>query len=110
MATKKAETKKQKQKIVPLHDRVVVEVSTAIEKTKSGIYIPETVSGERPETGKVIAVGPGKWNEDADERVPMTVKVGDTVLFSKYGPDEVKIDGEKYLIVREEQILAIIND
>jgi chaperonin GroES len=98
-----------KQKIMPLGDRVVVKPFTEQEKkTKSGILIPETVSKERPEQGKVIAVGEGKWNEDGDARVQMSVKVGDVVLFSKYGPDEVKIDGEEYYVLREDSILAVI--
>lgn len=76
-------------------------------KTKSGIIIPETVSKERPEQGRVVAVGPGRMNDDG-KVLPMKVKVGDTVLFSKYGPDEVKIEGVEYFILREESVLAII--
>jgi chaperonin GroES len=72
--------------------------------------IPETVSKERPEQGKVVAVGEGRWNEDGDARVKMSVKIGDTVLFSKYGPDEVKIDGEEYYVLREDSILAVIKN
>lgn len=78
-----------------------------IKKTKSGIIIPETVSKERPEQGKVIAVGAGRMNDDG-KTLPMKVKVGDTVLFSKYGPDEIKVGGDEYVILREEQVLAII--
>jgi chaperonin GroES len=100
-----------KQKIMPLGDRVVVKPFTEQEKkTKSGILIPETVSKERPEQGKVVAVGEGRWNEDGDARVKMSVKIGDTVLFSKYGPDEVKIDGEEYYVLREDSILAVIKN
>ncbi len=96
-------------KIMPLGDRILVKpTSEAKEKTKSGIFIPDTVSKERPEQGKVIAVGEGKWNEDGDARVKMSVKVGDTVLFTKYGPDEIKVDGEEYYVLREENVLAII--
>ena len=78
-------------------------------KTKAGIYLPETADKERPEQGKVIAVGPGKFDEDGKKRIPMSVKKGDTVLFTKYGPNEVKVDDKEYLIAREEDVLAIID-
>lgn len=98
-----------KTKIIPLGDRVLVRaLKEDTQKTKSGIIIPETVSKERPEQGQVIAVGEGKFDDGV--KVPMTVKVGDTVLFSKYGPEEIKIDGEEYLIIREDAILAIIKN
>lgn len=98
-----------KTKIIPLGDRVLVRaLKDDVQKTKSGIIIPETVSKERPEQGQVVAVGEGKFDDGV--RVPMTVQVGDTVLFSKYGPEEIKVDGEEYLIVREESILAIIKN
>ena len=76
-------------------------------KTKSGLYLPETADKERPEQGKVIAVGPGKLSEKGG-RVPIGVKKGDKVLFTKYGPNEIKVDGKEYLIAREEDILAIL--
>ena len=76
-------------------------------KTKAGIYLPETVDKERPEQGKIIAVGPGKLSEKGN-RVPMSVKKGDVVLFTKYGPNEIKVDEKEYLIAREEDILAIL--
>lgn len=76
-------------------------------KTKSGIYLPETVDKERPEQGKVIAVGPGKLSDEG-KRIPMNVKKGDVVLFTKYGPSEIKVDGKEYLIAREEDILAVL--
>jgi len=76
-------------------------------KSKGGIILPETVDKERPEKGKVIAIGPGKIDESG-KRIPMNVKKGDIVLFTKYGPNEVKIDGKEYLIAKEEDILAII--
>lgn len=76
-------------------------------KTKSGLYLPETASRERPEKGKIIATGPGKITEDG-KRLPMNVKKGDVVLFTKYGPNEFKLDGKEYLIAREEDILAIL--
>ena len=75
--------------------------------TKSGIVIPDSAEKERPTRGKVIAVGEGKRNEKG-EITPMSVKVGDTVLFKKYGPDEVELDGKKYLVGDEDDILAII--
>lgn len=98
-----------KHKIMPLGDRVLVKPLTeeAKEKTKSGIIIPETVSKEKPEQGKVVAVGAGRRNDDG-KVVPMSVKVGDTVIFSKYGPDEIKVDGEEYFILSEGSILAIV--
>jgi chaperonin GroES len=78
------------------------------QKTKSGIVLPETAEKGRPVKGKVLAVGPGKMN-DKGERISMSVKVGDTVLFKKYGPDEFELDGKKYLVGDEEDILAIVN-
>lgn len=76
-------------------------------KTKTGIYLPETVDKERPEQGKIVATGPGKLSDEG-KRIPMSVKKGDTVLFTKYGPNEIKVDGKEYLIAREEDILAIL--
>lgn len=75
--------------------------------TKSGIVLPETAEKERPIKGRVVAVGPGKRN-DKGEIMPMSIKVGDIVLFKKYGPDEIEIEGKKYLVGEEEDILAII--
>jgi chaperonin GroES len=94
--------------IKPLSDRVLLEPISAEEKTKSGIIIPETVEKERPEQGKVVAVGPGKVIPELGKRVPINIKIGDIVLFTKYGPTEVKVDGKEYLIAREEDILAIL--
>ncbi len=99
-------TKKDGLNIVPIADRIVVRVGKPKEKTASGIIIPDTNKQEKPEEGIVVAVGAGRY--DGDEQVPMTVQVGDRVLFSKYGPDEIKIDGEEYLIMREDSVLAII--
>ena len=98
-----------KPKITPLGDRVLVKgiSSTLRKKSASGIIIPETVDKERPEQGKVIAVGSGRVNEDG-KLIPLRVKVGATVIFSKYGPDEIKVEGEEYFIIKEENILAII--
>lgn len=93
--------------IIPLGDRVLVKPVEKEKKTKSGIIIPDTVDKERPEMGKVIAVGEGKATDEG-KVIPIKVKVGNTVLFAKYGPDEIKIDDEEYLIVSESNILAII--
>ncbi len=93
-------------KIRPLNDRILVKRLEEEEKTKGGIIIPDTAK-EKPAEGEVVAVGPGKMN-DAGERIAMDVKVGDRVLFSKYGGTDVKLDGEDYLIMREDDILGII--
>ncbi|MDP5045115.1 MULTISPECIES: co-chaperone GroES [unclassified Leeuwenhoekiella] len=87
--------------IKPLSDRVLVEPTAAETKTASGLYIPDTAK-EKPQQGKVIAVGNGKKDHD------MTVKVGDTVLYGKYSGTELKLDGTDYLIMREDDILAVI--
>lgn len=86
----------------PLSDRVLVEPSPAEEKTASGIIIPDTAK-EKPQKGKIVAVGPGKKKEE-----PLTVKVGDQVLYSKYGGTEVVLEGKEYLIMRESDIYAVV--
>lgn len=100
-------------KITPLSDHVLIEPLRQEEKTKSGILLPETAEKEKPEQGKVIAVGVGKKTEDG-RTIPLEVKEGDVVLFTKYGPNEVRIevDGQEkeYLIAKEEDILAIIKE
>ncbi len=93
-------------KVRPLHDRVIVQRLEEEEKTKGGIIIPDTAK-EKPIEGKVIAVGAGKINKDG-KKVPLEMKKGDRVLYAKYGGTEVKIDGEEYLIMKEDDILAII--
>lgn len=94
--------------ISPLGDRVVVQPIDKQEKVSaSGIIIPDTADKEKPMKGKVVAVGPGKYDEDT--LVPMQVKVGQTVLFSKYGYDEVKVEGVEYYILSESQVLAVLN-
>ncbi len=95
--------------IKPLGDRVLVEAIDLenSEKTKSGIIIPDTVSKEKSEQGKIIAVGEGKRTDDG-KLIPMSVKKGQKILFSKYGPDEVKVDGKEYFIISESNILAIL--
>lgn len=93
-------------KVRPLHDRIIVKRVAEEEKTKSGIIIPDTAK-EKPQEGEVIAVGNGRILENG-QKVPMEVKVGDRVIFGKYAGNEIKIDGEEYLIMREEDILGII--
>ncbi len=92
--------------IKPLEDRVVVKPLDAETTTASGLVIPDTAK-EKPQEGKVVAVGPGRF--DDGERVPMDVKEGDVVLYSKYGGTEVKFGGEEYLVLSARNILAIIN-
>ncbi len=97
-------------KIRPLGDRVLIEPLSAEEKmgkTRSGIVLPDTAEKERPEQGKVVAVGDGRRTEDG-KLIPLNVKKGQMVLFSKYGPSEIKIEGKEYLIAKEEDILGII--
>ena len=94
-------------KIKPLADRVVIEPISVEEKTKSGIILPDTADKEKPEQGKIIAVGPGRILESGKKQ-SLGVKVGDVVLFTKYGPNEVKLDKQEYLIAKEEDILAIL--
>jgi len=90
----------------PLHDRVIVQRSTEEEKTSSGLIIPDSAK-EKPQQAKVVRVGNGKLRENGD-RAPLDVQEGDTILFGKYSGSDVKIDGEEYLILREDEILAII--
>ena len=93
-------------KIRPLNDRILVKRLEEEEKTKGGIIIPDSAK-EKPAEGEIIAVGNGKLN-DKNERVPLEVKVGDRVLFSKYGGTDVKLDGEDYLIMRGDDILGVV--
>jgi chaperonin GroES len=93
-------------KVKPLNDRVLVSRIEGEEKTVGGIIIPDTAK-EKPQEGKVIAVGPGKVNENG-ERSPMAVKAGDRILFGKYSGSEIKIDGVEHLIMREDDILGIM--
>ncbi len=94
-------------KIKPLGDRVIIQVLESDEKTKSGIVVPETAK-EKPQEGKVMAVGSGR-TLDSGQLVPPQVKAGDKVIFGKYTGDEIKVDGREYLIVRESDILGIVN-
>ena len=93
--------------IKPLSDHILIEPIKEEEKTKSGIFLPDTAQKEKPEQGLVVAVGQGKKTDDG-KIVPVSVKAGDKVLFTKYGPNEIKIDGKEYLIAREDDILAVI--
>ncbi len=93
-------------KIQPLSDHVLVE-PVREEKKKGGIILPDTVEKERSEKGKVVAVGPGKRDKDG-KRIPLEVKKGDVVIFTKYSPNEVKMDGKDYLVIREDDILAVV--
>ena len=99
--------KQNKKNIVPLGDRVLVKALVAETKTKSGIIIPDTASKERPEQGVVVAVGDGRITDDGKIIAPK-VKVGDTIIFSKYQLDEIKIDDEEYYVLNVPNILAII--
>lgn len=94
-------------KLKPLHDHVIVKPIAENETTKSGIVLPDTVDKEKPEKGEVIAIGPGKLMENG-QRATMGVKVGDKVMFKKYSPDEIKVDGEEYLVISEGDVIAIL--
>lgn len=91
----------------PLSNHIFIEPLEEEQKTQSGIVLPDTAEKEKPIKGKVVAVGPGKLNEKG-ERLAMAVKVGDKVLFKKYGPDEIEINNKKYLVGDEDDILAIL--
>jgi chaperonin GroES len=91
----------------PLNNNLIVKPVAKEEVTKSGIVLPDTGKGERPERGEVIAIGTGKLLENGT-RAAMSVKVGDQIVFKKYTPDEIKIDEETYLVVSEHDVLAII--
>lgn len=94
-------------KLRPLGDRVILAPLAKEEVTKGGILLPDTVDKERPEQGKVVAVGPGKLRDDG-VRIEMSVKVGDVVMFKKYAPDEFKIDGETFLVLAESDLMAVV--
>jgi len=96
-------------KISPCADNVLLEPVKSEEKTKSGILLPDSASKERPEQGKIIAVGPGKKNKQG-QIIPMSVKAGQKALFKKYSSNEIKVDEKEYLLVEESDILAIIED
>ena len=102
MATKSAASTK----VSPLADRVVVKALEETEQMRGGLYIPDTAK-EKPQQGEIIAVGPGRFEKDV--RVPMELKVGDKVLYGKYSGTEVTIDTQQYLILRESDVLAVVN-
>ncbi|MBU2536454.1 MAG: co-chaperone GroES [Chloroflexi bacterium] len=91
-------------KLQPLADRLVVKPIEAEEKTKAGIYLPDTAK-EKPQEGEVVAVGPGRLSDDG-KRIAMDIKVGDIVIYAKYGGTEIKLDDEEYMILRESDVLA----
>lgn len=93
-------------KVKPLHDRLIIQRLEEEEKTKGGIIIPDTAK-EKPVEGKVIAVGPGRIKKDGT-KIPLEIKKGDRVLYAKYAGTEIKMDGEEYLMMREDDILAVI--
>jgi chaperonin GroES len=92
-------------KLKPLGDRVIVKAIEEDETTASGIVLPDTAK-EKPQRGKVVAVGDGKWDEDGDERIPLDVAEGDEVLYSKYGGTEINVEGDDLLVLRESDVLA----
>lgn len=96
-------------RIRPLADRVVIKPQEREEKTKGGLFLPDTASKEKPQQGTVMAVGEGRV-DDSGKRVAVAVKAGDTVLFAKYAGTEIKIDDEDYLILAEKDILAIVQE
>jgi chaperonin GroES len=98
---------KENNMIRPLYDRIIVKRATAETKTASGIIIPDTAK-EKPQEGEIIAVGKGKLKEDGTV-IPMDVKKGDRILFGKYAGTEIKIDGEEYLMMKEDDVLGIID-
>ena len=93
--------------VKPLHDRVIVKAAAAEEKTAGGIIIPDTAK-EKPQEGTVVAVGPGRWSDDSGKHTPLDIKVGDVVLYSKYGGTEVAHKGEDLLILTSRDVLAIV--
>ena len=92
----------------PLHDYVLVQPVAQEEKTASGIILPDSAK-EKPQVAKVIAVGPGKFDEDGEKRMPMDVKVGQKVLYKKWGTDEVKLGSEELMLVKQDDIMAIVD-
>ncbi|OIO18484.1 co-chaperone GroES [Candidatus Kuenenbacteria bacterium CG11_big_fil_rev_8_21_14_0_20_37_9] len=91
----------------PLGDHLIVKPIAEDKTTKSGIVLPDTVDKERPEKGEIVAVGPGRVLDNG-QRLTMSVKTGQKVLFKKYSPDEIKVDGEEYLVLSESEIIAIL--
>jgi chaperonin GroES len=94
-------------KIKPLEDKILVQAIEAETTTASGLVIPDSAK-EKPLEATVVAVGPGRWDEDGERRIPLDVKEGDIVLYSKYGGTEIKYDGEEYLILSSRDLLAVV--
>ncbi len=94
--------------IKPLEDRIVVKPLDAEQTTASGLVIPDTAK-EKPQEGEVVAIGPGRFNDEGDERIPMDIAVGDKVIYSKYGGTEVKYAGDEFLILSARDVLAIVS-
>ena len=92
-------------KLKPLGDRVIVQATEEEETTASGIVLPDTAK-EKPQTGKIVAAGEGKWDEDGEKRIPLDVGEADEILYSKYGGTENTVDGEELLVLRESDVLA----
>jgi len=103
---KKSRTPKRGFKVKPLDDRVLIEPAEAEETTRGGIVLPDTAK-EKPQRGKVVAVGPGKLNDDG-KRAPLSVKVGDVVVYGRYAGTEIKLDGEPFVICRESDVLGVL--
>ena len=95
-------------KIKPLEDKILVQANEAETTTASGLVIPDTAK-EKPQEGTVVAVGPGRWDEDGEKRIPLDVAEGDTVIYSKYGGTEIKYNGEEYLILSARDVLAVVD-
>jgi chaperonin GroES len=95
-------------KLAPLEDRIVVQANEGDQTTASGLVIPDTAK-EKPQEGTVVAVGPGRWDEDGEKRIPLDVSEGDVVIYSKYGGTEIKYNGEEYLILSARDVLAVLN-
>lgn len=94
--------------IKPLEDKILVQANEAETTTASGLVIPDTAK-EKPQEGTVVAVGPGRWDEDGEKRIPLDVSEGDTVIYSKYGGTEIKYNGEEYLILSARDVLAVVS-
>ena len=95
-------------KLKPLGDRLIVKAIEEEETTASGLVLPDTAK-EKPQEGTVVAVGPGRWDEDGEKRIPLDVSEGDVVIYSKYGGTEIKYNGEEYLILSARDVLAVVN-
>jgi chaperonin GroES len=93
--------------IKPLEDRILVQPLDAEQTTASGLVIPDTAK-EKPQEGKVLAVGPGRFDDEGEKRIPLDISVGDVVVYSKYGGTEVKYDGSEYLILSARDVLAVV--